>query len=42
MTQLFIAQSIGCAPYFWGTTLRMAMITDSRDTKSRAIRISGS
>ena len=29
MTQKFIAQSIGCAPYSWGTTLRMAMITVS-------------
>ena len=29
MTPEFIAQSIGRAPDFWGTTLRMAMITDS-------------
>ena len=29
MTQLFIAQSIVRKPYFWGTALRMAIITDS-------------
>ena len=29
MTQQSITQSIVCAPDFWGTTLRMAMITDS-------------
>ena len=26
---IFDAQSIGCAPYFWGITLRIAIITDS-------------
>ena len=30
MTPEFIAQSIVRAPDFWGTTLRMAMITDSQ------------
>ena len=37
MTTEFIAQSIVRAPDLWGTTLRMAMITDSVSHTASAI-----